>query len=351
MVFRETTDTYLELGSSVYLPTFIVPLPGSDEFVWYSEKSGWGHLYLHDAATGEQKRALTSGEWLVRDVLGVDREGRELFFCLGGRRSDANPYFREVARVNLDTARMTLLSSGDDDRLVFSPGDFSVLILGAQGVDPARASGLSPGAAYYVETRQRPDRPNVTALMSADGEELMLLEEGTPNTLPDGQRWPEPFSVTGADGETDIRGVMLKPLDFDSSGSYPVIDYVYGGPQVTIVPKMGYGPIARSLDEAASLAELGFVVVIIDGPRHHGTLARLPRSVLRPAADGKQPGGSHRRHQAACRAFAVPGHRAGRHRGRLRGRVHGGPGHAEVPRVLQGGRVHRRQPRPAAVPA
>ena len=265
VVFRETTDTYLELGSSVYLPTFIVPLPGSDEFVWYSEKSGWGHLYLHDAATGEQKRALTSGEWLVRDVLGVDRDGRELFFCLGGRRPDANPYFREVARVNLDTARMTLLSSGDDDRLVFSPGDFSVLILGAQGVDPARASGLSPGAAYYVETRQRPDRPNVTALMSADGEELMLLEEGTPHTLPDRQRWPEPFSVTGADGETDIRGVMLKPLDFDSSGSYPVIDYVYGGPQVTIVPKMGYGPIARSLDEAASLAELGFVVVIIDG--------------------------------------------------------------------------------------
>ena len=265
VVFRETTDTYLELGSSVYLPTFIVPLPNSGEFAWYSEKSGWGHLYLHDAETGEQKRALTAGDWLVRDVLGVDRYRRELFLCIGGRRPDANPYFREVVRVNLDTARLTLLSSGDDDRLVFSPSDFSVLILGAQGQDPGLVSGLSPGAAFYVETRQRADRPNVTALMSADGEQLMILEQGTPNSLPADQRWPEPFSVTGADRETDIRGVLLKPRSFDSASSYPVIDYVYGGPQVTIVPKMGFGPIARSLDEAASLAELGFVVVILDG--------------------------------------------------------------------------------------
>ena len=141
----------------------------------------------------------------MRDVLGVDRDGRELFLGIGGRRPGANPYFREVARVNLDTARLTLLSSGDGDRLVFSPGDFTVLILSAQGMDPGRVSGLSPGAAFFVETRQRPDRPNVTALMSADGEERMILEEGTPNALPDGQRWPEPFSVTAADGETEIR--------------------------------------------------------------------------------------------------------------------------------------------------
>ncbi len=266
VVFRENTETYLELGSNVYMPTFIVPLPESGEFVWYSEKSGWGHLYLHDAGTGEEKRALTGGDWLVRDVLGVDRHGRELFLAIGGRRPDANPYFREVARVNLDTAELTLLSSGDDDRLVLSPGDFSLLILTVFGQDPGAVSGLSPGAAYYVETRQRPDRPNVSALMSADGEERMLLEEGTPNALPDGQRWPEPFSVTGADGETQILGLMLKPQEFDEQKSWPVIDYIYGGPQVSNVPKAGFGTAASlSLDSAASLAELGFVVVILDG--------------------------------------------------------------------------------------
>ena len=266
VVFRETTDTYLELGSNVYMPTFIVPLPESNEFAWYSEKSGWGHLYLHDAGTGDEKRALTTGNWLVRDVLGVDRDGRELFLGIGGRRPDANPYFREVARVNLDTARLTLLSSGDDDRLVFSPGDFTVLILSAQGMDPGRVSGLSPGASFYVETRQRPDRPNVTVLVSADGEERMLLEEGTPHALPDGQRWPEPFTVTAADGETEIRGLMLKPRDFDDRRNYPVIDYIYGGPQVSNVPKSGFGTTSSlSLAEAASLAELGFVVVIMDG--------------------------------------------------------------------------------------
>ncbi len=265
-LFRETTDTYLELGSNVYTPTFIVPLPESGEFVWYSEKSGWGHLYLHDADSGEERRALTSGDWLVRDVLGVDRDGRELFFSMGARRPDTNPYFREIARVNLDTARLTPLSSGDDDRLVLSPGDFSLLILSVWGQDPAPVSGLSPGANYFVETRQRPDRPNVTVLMSANGEERMRLEEGTPHALPDGQRWPEPFTVTAADGRTEIRGLMFKPQDFDSGRSYPVIDYIYGGPQVSNVPKSGFSSTASlSLDAAASLAELGFVVVIMDG--------------------------------------------------------------------------------------
>ncbi|MDE0349077.1 MAG: prolyl oligopeptidase family serine peptidase [Gammaproteobacteria bacterium] len=266
VVFRETTDTYLELGSNVYMPTFIVPLPESGEFAWYSEKSGWGHLYLHDAATGEEKRALTAGDWLVRDVLGVDREGRELFLTIGGRRPDANPYFREVARVNLDTTELTLLSSGDDDRLVLSQGDFSLLILTVFGQDPGAVSGLAPGGAFYVETRQRPDRPNVTALMSKDGEERMVIEEATPHSLPEERPWPEPFSVTAADGETDIRGVMVKPSDFDDGRSWPVIDYIYGGPQVANVPKSGFGSAGSlSLDSATSLAELGFVVVILDG--------------------------------------------------------------------------------------
>ncbi len=266
VVFRETTDTYLELGSNVYMPTFIVPLPGSEEFVWYSEKSGWGHLYLHDAATGEEKRALTAGDWLVRDVLGVDREGRGLFLTVGGRRPDANPYFREVVRVHLDTDELTVLSASDADHIVLSQGDFSLLLLTVFGQDPGAVSGLSPGAGYYVETRQRPDRPNVTALMSADGEELLLVEEATPHAVPDGQRWPEPFTVTAADGATEIRGVMLKPQDFDAGRSYPVIDYIYGGPQVTNVPKTGFGSLSSlSLDSAASLAELGFVAVILDG--------------------------------------------------------------------------------------
>ena len=265
VVFRETTDTYLELGSDVYMPTFIAALPETDEFVWYSEKSGWGHLYLHDAHSGEEKRALTSGDWLVRDLLGVDTDRRELFVSLGARRPGINPYYREIGRVNLDTGELTLLSSGDEDRLVLSPGDISMMLLGATGQDPRLVSGLSPGAAYFVETRQRPDGPNTTLVMSADGDELMLLEEGTPNAIPDGQSWPEPFAVTGADGETGIRGLIFRPSDFDGRRSYPVIDYIYGGPQTSNVPKSAYGTVSLSLDPAASLAELGFVVVILDG--------------------------------------------------------------------------------------
>ena len=265
VVFTETTDTYLELGSNVYMPTFIVPLPESDEFVWYSEKSGWGHLYLHDADTGEQKRALTSGQWLVRDLIGVDRQNRDLYFSLGGRRSDVNPYYREIARVNLDTAEFTLLSAGDDDRLVYSKGDFSLLILTVFGQDSGQVSGVSPGGHYFVETRMRPDRPNSTWLVSRNGEELMLIEQGALHGMPEGQGWPEPFAVTAADGETDIRGVIFRPRDFDASQRYPVIDYIYGGPQVSFVPKTAFSMGSISFDGAASLAELGFVVVILDG--------------------------------------------------------------------------------------
>jgi len=171
-----------------------------------------------------------------------------------------------VVRLPVEFDNYVVLSAGNDDRLVWSPGDFSLLLRTVAGEDPARVSGLSPGGAFYVETRQRPDRPNVTALMSADGREHMLLEEATPNALPDKQRWPEPFSVTAADGKTDIRGVMFKPQDFDDRNSYPVIDYIYGGPQVSNVPKSGFGSSASlSLDAAASLAELGFVVVVLDG--------------------------------------------------------------------------------------
>ncbi len=265
VVFTETTETYLELGSNVYMPTSILPLPQSDEFIWYSEKSGWAHLYLHDADTGQQKRALTTGDWLVRDVLGVDAENRQLFISLAGRRPDVNPYYREIARVDLDTGALTVLSSGDDDRLVLSDGDFTLLLLTAFGMDPSLVSGLSPGGAYYVETRQRPDRPTTTVLMDAQGDEVMVVEQAAINTMPDGQRWPEPFSVTAADGSTDIRGVMFRPRDFDEDKRYPVIDYIYGGPQVAHVPKAAYSSGGVGFESAASLAELGFMVVIMDG--------------------------------------------------------------------------------------
>ncbi len=265
IVFTETTDTYLELGSNVYMPTSLVPLPESNEFVWYSEKSGWAHLYLHDADSGEEKRALTSGEWLVRDVIGVDAKNRELFVSIGERRDDVNPYYREIARVNLDSGDMTVLSSGDDDRFVYTQSDFSLLLLTIFGTDISKISGLSPTGAYYVETRMRPDRPNSTVLLNAGGEEVMVVEQAKVNGMPEGQRWPEPFAVKGADRTTDIRGVMFRPQDFDESKKYPVIDYIYGGPQVAHVPKSSFESGSIGFDAAASLAELGFVVVIMDG--------------------------------------------------------------------------------------
>jgi len=261
-LFEEASETYIDLAANVYGPASLVPLPETGELVWYSERDGWAHLYLYDLATGARVRRLTGGEWLVRDVLGVDTGSRQLYFTLAGRSEGKDPYYREVARVDLDTAEMKVLSSSDADHLVWAQNDFNLLILQFMGEDTETVSGISPTGDFFVETVQRVDRPSTTVLRDRNGGMVALVEEADPSGMPDWWRWPERVQLTAADGETVISGVVFRPSGFSAEKRYPVVDHIYGGPQVSAVPESYDGQFAI---EAATIAELGFIAVVIDG--------------------------------------------------------------------------------------
>ena len=263
-VFSETTEQgYLELSTNVYTATPLVHLPERDQLVWFSERSGWAHLYLYDLKTGKLIRPLTQGEWRVNDVLGVNTERGELLFSLNERRPDVDPYYREIARVALDTGKMTILSGSDADHAVTSRGDFTAFTASFfSGVPVTDMLGLARTGDYYLETIKRVDRPGHSVLRDRDGNEIMVVEKADTSQMPEDFTWPEPVVLTAADGKTRISAAVFRPSNFDPQKSYAVVDYIYGGPQVSNVPE-SMQDMAGQI--AQTIAELGFVVVVIDG--------------------------------------------------------------------------------------
>lgn len=263
-LFSEANEAgYVELGSNVYTPAMLAPLPESGELLWYSERSGWAHLYLYSLETGELLRPVTQGDWLVRDLLGVDQERREAFITRAEHDPGIDPYHRQVARVNLDTGELKPLSGSDADHYVAHASDWALLLASYTGTaDTSRIRGLSPDRNYYVETIQRIDRPARTVLRNRDGEELMRVAESDISQLPDWHLWPELARLKAADGETDISAAIFRPSNFSPDQKYPIIDHIYGGPQVSHVPEQ---PNSLFAIRPAALAELGFITLIIDG--------------------------------------------------------------------------------------
>jgi dipeptidyl aminopeptidase/acylaminoacyl peptidase len=264
-LFSERSDTYMELGSVVYEPASIRALPKSNELIWYSERSGWAHLYLYSLATGKLVRPLTSGNWVVRDILGVDENRRSVYISIAGRTLRKNLYYREIAKVDLDTGAMKILSSSDEDHEVLEQGGISneeadlELLAGA---DPKSLVGFAPSGDYFVETVTTASMPAKTVLRDREGRLVATVEVGDASRVPRFWRWPQTVSLTSADGKTEINGLVFKPSGYDPGRKYPVIDYIYGGPQIANVPT---GFAQNAYLEAASLAELGFVTVMIDG--------------------------------------------------------------------------------------
>ncbi|QDH69887.1 prolyl oligopeptidase family serine peptidase [Lysobacter alkalisoli] len=217
------------------------------EIVWMSERDGWNHLYLFDGSNG-RARQLTRGEWVVRRVLHVDEERREVWFVASGREL-GDPYLQHVYRV-----------------------DFSGRNL--HHMTPAGAwheVSLSPDQRYYVDTWSRVNHPTVSELRDArDGRLIAELERGDIGALEAaGFRYPETFVAPGRDGRTPIHGLIVRPTDYDPARRYPVIESIYAGPHDSFVPKT-FWPFGRhsSGDKAIgmqALADLGFIVVQIDG--------------------------------------------------------------------------------------
>ncbi|MFI4860435.1 MAG: prolyl oligopeptidase family serine peptidase [Phycisphaerales bacterium JB063] len=210
--------------------------------VWMSERSGWNHLYQYDWHTGEVEHAITSGEWVVRSVERVDDERGVVWFWAGGVQAGQDPYYLHYCRASLDGSGVTPLTASDGTHTAVS---------------------VSPNGKYLVATWSRVDHPPVHELRSAEsGERIAELARADDRALrAAGWRGMEPYVAKGRDGETDIYGVIVRPSNFEPGRSYPVIEYIYAGPHSAFVPK-AYTTMHWMLQP---MAELGFIVVMIDG--------------------------------------------------------------------------------------
>ncbi len=210
------------------------------EILWASERDGWEHLYLYDGVTGKVKNQITKGNWIVRNVVQVDDAKRQIVFEAGGLIPGQDPYFVQYARINFDGTGLTRLTDAD--------GDHSAV--------------FSADRKYYVDTWSRVDLPPHSQLRRTEDQRVVAELETTDASalLKFGIRYPEVFVAKGRDGVTDIWGVIIRPMNFDPARKYPVIENIYAGPQGSFVPKTFS---ALSADQA--MAELGFIVVHIDG--------------------------------------------------------------------------------------
>lgn len=232
-VFEEVEETFYESQSGWRY------LSSSNEILWFSQRDDWGNLFLYDATTGDLKRKVTSGDWNVLDIRDVDEEGRTVTF-MGSEREPGDPYFQYLYRVDLDGGDVHLLTPDSAHHTV----------------------SISSDGEYFVDSYSTPVVPPVTVLRDIDGRAFMKLETADISDLAaSGWQPPMPFTVKARDGDTDLYGLLFRPLDFDASRVYPVVNYLYPGPQSGSVGSRSFRASHRDLQ---AIAELGFVVIELD---------------------------------------------------------------------------------------
>ena len=261
ILVEEKAPGYIHPAPQPFQPAVIKVLAEIDEFIWYSQRSGWGQLYRYNLSTGQLINPLTSGDFVVTAIHYVDTDKSCLYFTACGREPGCNPYYEHLYRVTLDGGELVLLTPETSQHDIITPGfvtaDFRLA---------ADVHGVSPNGKVFVETRSRIDQPPKSLLRSTDdGAELMLLSQCEQSQLSNTPyKSPDSFTVKATDNTTDLWGVIHKPGDFDESQSYPVILALYGTPQVCIVPKRFAEFFQYAGKIARTLAELGFIVVTLD---------------------------------------------------------------------------------------
>ena len=261
ILFEETSKTRIDLIMHPLGKSQFLPLPKTKELIWFSERSGWMHCYLYNLENGELTHAVTSGEWRVREIIYFDAKRRELYLSTSGRVKGRDPYYCDLVRINVDTKELTTLVASDDEYVVISPKGFATSYKGYAG----STSGVSPSGDYVITTRSRIDKVSESYLLDRYGKEILSLETAD-LSLPKHWQWPEPIKVKAADGMTDLYGAIYRPSDFSPEKSYPVIDHSFVGHPMNNVAKSSFRTgVEFYFYEAASLAELGFIVVQIDG--------------------------------------------------------------------------------------
>jgi dipeptidyl aminopeptidase/acylaminoacyl peptidase len=215
-------------------------LDDGKDVIWMSERDGWNHLYLYDGATGQVKNQITKGEWVVRGVEKVDEKERRIWFRASGMVPGQDPYFVQYWRINFDGTGLTALTEGDGTHTV----------------------SISPDGKYYLDTWSRVDQAPVTELRTAEDRKVLAAVEKADiqELVKAGWRPPEAFTAKGRDGKIDIWGVIFRPMKFDKMRKYPVIENIYAGPHDSFVPKA-----FSAYSAMQSMAELGFIVVQVDG--------------------------------------------------------------------------------------
>jgi dipeptidyl-peptidase-4 len=237
-VLEEKVATYYESGNDAHNWRF---LPASNEVIWFSERDNWGHLYLYDLQTGRLKNQITTGEGNVTQLLRVDEPNRQLYFLGVGREKGRDPYFVHFYRIGFDGRNLTLLTP-EDATHVIAP---------------------SPAAKYFIDSYSKPDVAPTAVLRDASGKLITTLEKADLSRLvASGWKPPQPIVVKARDGMTDLYGLLYTPTNLNTSAKYPIVNHVYPGPQTGSVGPRNF---LSARGDSQALAELGFVVVEIDG--------------------------------------------------------------------------------------
>jgi len=235
-VIEERMNTYLELR----LPGLVA---NGKEIIHWSERDGWAHFYLYDE-NGNLKNQITSGSFHCEEIVKIDEKNRVLYFTANGREPNEDPYYLHLYRVNFDGSGLKLLNAGNFDHAI----------------------SMNDSYTYFVNNKSRVNTVPVSELYDNNGKKVMELEKADLSQLfAAGYKFPETFKVKADDGITDLYGVMYKPFDFDSTKKYPIIEYVYPGPQTEAVNKA----FGRSMDRIDRLAQFGFIVVTVGNRGGH----------------------------------------------------------------------------------
>lgn len=237
-VYRETVPTQYESGQGAANWRY---LPATNEFLWYSERDDWGHLYLYDLTTGKPKNQITKGNFVVTRLLKVDEASRVLYFEANGREAGRDPYFSHFYSVRFDGSDLKLLTPEDGNHAIT----------------------LTPDEKFFIDSYSKPDVPPVTVVRDLSGKLIATLEKTDVSRLKAaGWKPAMPITVKDRNNKWDLYGLMFTPTNLDPTKKYPVVNYIYPGPQGGGV---GSRSFAASRSDHQALAELGFVVIIIDG--------------------------------------------------------------------------------------
>jgi dipeptidyl-peptidase 4 len=203
-------------------------------FIWSSERTGYRHLYLYDL-DGKQIAQLTSGDWEVTALAGVDEDSGTAYFTA----TEKSPLERHLYRVGLDGkgfARVTQEAGTHDIH-------------------------MSPNARAYVDTFSDVNHPPRQDLFREDGTKIAAINENAVPELAEYALSPVEFLTVKTHDNVLLNAMMIKPAGFDPSRKYPVLIYTYGGPHAQVVRNAWGGPIFLWHE---LMAQKGFMIFAMD---------------------------------------------------------------------------------------